>query len=74
MPKGKRMGKLMLASVELTLQKVEMLGRARHRAREMLHVPTEVCAFSILKFLLNLSQYCFCFLGVLGGFFWPHSM
>lgn len=46
-PKGKRMGKLMLASVELTLQKVEMLGRARHRAREMLHVPTEVCAFLI---------------------------
>ena len=28
-----------------------------------------VCAFSMLKFLLNLSQYCFCFLGVLGFFF-----
>ena len=28
-----------------------------------------VCVFSILKFLLNLSPYCFCFLGVLGFFF-----
>ena len=37
----------MLASVGLTLQKREMLRRARHRALEVLHVPTDVCAFLI---------------------------
>lgn len=37
----------MLASVGLNLQKMEMLRQARHRALEVLHVPTEVCEFLI---------------------------
>ena len=37
----------MLASVGITLQKTEMLKRARLINLKALHVPTEVCAFLV---------------------------
>uniref|UniRef100_A0A452U8R7 High mobility group nucleosomal binding domain 2 n=1 Tax=Ursus maritimus TaxID=29073 RepID=A0A452U8R7_URSMA len=45
-PKGKR-GKLMLARMGITLQKMETPKQTRHRKLKVLEMPSEVCAFLI---------------------------
>ncbi|VFV37165.1 Hypothetical predicted protein [Lynx pardinus] len=55
-PKGER-GKLMLARMRMTLQKMEMPKQTRHRKLKVLEMPSEVCAllvtvqFEILFFI-----------------------
>uniref|UniRef100_A0A7N5P5I2 Uncharacterized protein n=1 Tax=Ailuropoda melanoleuca TaxID=9646 RepID=A0A7N5P5I2_AILME len=45
-PTGKR-GKLMLARMRITLQKMEMPKQTRHRKLKVLEMSREVCAFLI---------------------------
>ena len=45
-PKGER-GKLMLARMRMTLQKMEMPKQTRHRKLKVLEMPSEVCTFLI---------------------------
>uniref|UniRef100_A0A8C0JGQ0 Non-histone chromosomal protein HMG-17 n=1 Tax=Canis lupus dingo TaxID=286419 RepID=A0A8C0JGQ0_CANLU len=45
-PKAKR-GRLILARMEITLQKMEMPKQIRHRKLKVLEMPSKVCAFLI---------------------------
>uniref|UniRef100_A0A8D1SQ90 Uncharacterized protein n=1 Tax=Sus scrofa TaxID=9823 RepID=A0A8D1SQ90_PIG len=52
-PKGKR-GKLMLAGMGRTLQKMEMPTQTRHRKPKVLEMPRNVCAFLVTVHLWRL--------------------
>ena len=48
-PKGKR-GKLMLAGMRITLQKMELTKQTRHRKLKVLEMLSEGCAFLIIVY------------------------